>query len=70
MGARGNFRHDTAIGRVILDLAQDFIRENAAPPINPRSTTEAAVSSQVVSIPRIRMTQAFNAPIAGQNEPL
>ena len=51
MRARGDFRHHPAEGRVLVGLRQHDIGQNLAAPVGSRSTTAAAVSSHVVSIP-------------------
>jgi hypothetical protein len=53
MGAGGDFRHHAAEFGVLADLRQHDIGQNAALPSSVRSTTAAAVSSQVVSMPRM-----------------
>ena len=52
MGARGNLRHDAAKGGMLGDLRHHHLRQHAAAAGRGRSTTAAAVSSQVVSMPR------------------
>ena len=56
MGARGDLRHHAAIGRVLGDLAGTTMDStSAAAVVAPRRTTAAAVSSQLVSMPRTSM---------------
>ena len=65
MGARRDLRHHAAIGRVLGDLAHDVVRQDFARPPGSSCTTAAAVSSQVVSIPRTRMSSFGSVPIIG-----
>ena len=52
MGARRDLRHHAAEGGVLVDLRQHHVGQDpAAPVVRSRSTTAAAVSSQVVSMP-------------------
>ena len=55
MGARGDLRHDAAIGRVLGELRQHQI--GADERRRPSLTTAAAVSSQLVSMPRMFMVE-------------
>ena len=56
MGARGDLRHHAAERRMLGDLRQhDVGQDLAAARRRARSTTAAAVSSQVVSMPRTSM---------------
>ncbi len=54
MGARRDLGHNAAIGRMILDLAAHDIGEDLRPGagLGARRTTAAAVSSQLVSMPK------------------
>ena len=52
MGARRNFRHHAAEGCVGGDLAHHLVGQDLARPSGLSRTTAAAVSSQVVSMPR------------------
>ncbi len=54
MRARGDFRHHAAIGRMFGDLAEHSVGQDLAAPVESVSTTAAAVSSQVLSMPRTR----------------
>ena len=53
MGARRDLRHDAAIGAMLLELRQHEIGADARSPSS--LTTAAAVSSQLVSMPRTSM---------------
>ena len=55
MGARGDLRHDAAIGGVLGRSGAHHVRQDVAAPVGRRSTTAAAVSSQVVSMPSTTM---------------
>ena len=55
MGASGDLRHHAAEGGVLADLREHDIGEDPALGLIGRSTTAAAVSSQVVSMPRTTM---------------
>ncbi len=57
MGTRGHFRHDPAIGPVNIDLDRTRSDRRSRPSV----TRAAAVSSQLVSIPRTIMAK----PVAG-----
>ena len=71
MGARRDFGHDAAKGRMLLDLAEHDIGQNLAARRRHRSaTTLAAVSSQLVSIPRTRINWSLCAIIAGRLLPI
>ena len=51
MGARGDLRHHAAEAGVLVGLRAHDIGQDPAAAVAGRSTTAAAVSSQVVSIP-------------------
>ena len=56
MGTRRDFRHHAAESGVFLGLRSHDIGQDPPLPLSERSTTAAAVSSQVVSIPRPGLT--------------
>ncbi len=56
MGARRDLRHDAAEGAMLVPLRAHDVGENRDPARAPsRSTTAAAVSSQLVSMPSTRV---------------
>ena len=64
MGARGDLRHDAAESGVLGDLRQhDVGQDRARARRRARSTTAAAVSSQVVSMPRTIIGLSSCTPI-------
>ena len=52
MGARGDLRHDAAVGRMLVVLRQHDVGQDLAAAVVGAPTSAAAVSSQVVSMPR------------------
>ena len=61
MGASGDFRDDTTEVTVVFPWALTTDDKRPALPSRWRATTAAAVSSQLVSIPRIRVWPSRSA---------
>ena len=70
MGARGDLGHDAAKGGMLLDLAEHDVRQDLRRGRSSSSaTTDAAVSSQLVSMPSTLIICRARSMIAGPSFP-